>query len=126
MLVAKTESGKACPTSAVSASATVIETSDSRTGISPATTEPKTINRTIRRPATRNPSSPFSRSSSARVDSSASTVNSPVIVTSNLAAVGVPHRFDDAVDPVLGVAAEGEEDHRRVAFARDECDSPVS
>ncbi len=81
MFVAKTESGNACPTSASSASATTTETIAKSSGINPATTEPKTTNRTISAAGKPNPSSPFSRSSPASVSKSASSVNSPVIVT---------------------------------------------
>jgi hypothetical protein len=83
MFVANTESGNACPTSATSASATTIETIANSNGISPATTEPKTINSTISAAGNPNPSSPLRRSSSASVERSASSVNSPVIDTPN-------------------------------------------
>ena len=92
MLVAKTDSGNACPTSASSASATVIETIANSNGTSPATTEPKTINSTINATGNPNPSSPLRRSSSASVEKSASSVNSPVIETSNPSRPSAPAR----------------------------------
>ena len=83
MFVANTESGKACPTIATSASATAMETSAISIGITPARTEPKTIRRTISAAGSPNLSSPFLRSSPASVEKSASSVSSPVIAASS-------------------------------------------
>ena len=82
MLVANTDSGNACPTSASSASAIVIATIAISNGTSPATTEPNTISSTISAAGSPNPSSPFFRSSPASVSKSSSSVNSPVIAVS--------------------------------------------
>jgi hypothetical protein len=60
-----------------------IETIASSSGINPATTDPKTINKTISAAGSPNPSSPFFRSSPASVSKSASSVNSPAIAASN-------------------------------------------
>ena len=83
MLVANTDSGNTCPTSASSASATVIEITANSNGTSPATTDPNTINNTINATGKPKPSSPLRRSAPASVSKSASSVCSPVIVTCN-------------------------------------------
>ena len=64
MFVTKTESSKTWPTSAVSARATTIETSASTSGMTPATTAPKTSRSTISAAGSPKKSSPFCRSSS--------------------------------------------------------------
>jgi len=64
MLTTKIERSNACPTIAVSASATTIETIASSTGTRPATTEPNTSSSTIRAAGRPIWNSPFCRSSS--------------------------------------------------------------
>ena len=63
----KTESSNTWPTIAVSASATTIERSASTSGMTPATTVPKTSSRTISAAGAPKKSSPFCRSSSESV-----------------------------------------------------------
>ncbi len=88
MFTTKTESSNCCARRAVSPSATTIETIAISSGISPATTAPKTSSRMISAAGKPNWSSPFSRSSCESALKSWSSVSSPVIETAN--AVSTP------------------------------------
>ena len=119
MLVANTDSGNACPTSASSASATVIETIASSNGTSPATTEPNTINSTISAAGNPNPSSPLRRSSPASVDEVG--VERELAGdrdVESVATVGALHGVDDILDVVLGIAAERHQHPGGIAIPR--------
>ena len=83
MLTTKKETSQTWPTIATSASAKTIATIASRTGISPATTAPKTSSSTISAAGSPKKSSPSFRSLFESVRKSSSAVNSPVIVTSS-------------------------------------------
>ncbi len=118
MLTTKNETSNACPTSAVKATATTIESSPSSTGTSPATTAPNTSTRMISATGSPMSSSPFCRSCSESFSKSASAVRAPVIETWK---PSCPSRDFDEVDKWNDlVASRHERDHRRVAILRDE------
>ena len=81
MFTTKNETSNACPTSAVRATATTIDSSPSSTGTRPATTAPNTSRSTISAAGSPISSSPFCRSSSESFSKSASAVSEPVIET---------------------------------------------
>ena len=81
MLTTKNDTSNAWPTSAVSATATTIESRPSTTGIRPATTAPNTSSSTISAAGRPISNSPFCRSSAESFSKSSSEVSEPVIAT---------------------------------------------
>jgi hypothetical protein len=83
MFTTNTDNSNSCASRAVSPRATTIATIAISSGMSPATTAPKTRSRMISAAGSPNLSSPFSRSSCERVLKSSSSVFSPVTDTAN-------------------------------------------
>ena len=118
MFTTKNETSNACPTSAVRATATTIDSSPSSTGTRPATTAPNTSRSTISAAGSPISSSPFCRSSSESFSKSASAVSEPVIETWK---PSCPFSAVDQLDQRSDlVASHHERHHRRVAILRDE------
>ncbi len=113
MLMTKTESSNCCATTAVSPSATTIETIAMSSGTSPATTAPKTSSRMMSAAGRPNFSSPFSRSSCESRLKSWSSVCSPVTATANAPSSSAPDLLDQGLRLVL--ARDRDRDDRRVA-----------
>ena len=93
MLTRKTESSNCCARSALSPSATRIETIAISSGTSPATTAPKTRRRMMSAAGSPNLSSPFSRSSWERRLKSWSSVSVPVTETANAPSSSIASTF---------------------------------